>query len=72
MYVCNCKGLNETRVRAVIRSGAGHVAKVFQGCGEAPQCARCVPRIAALIKAEKGGGPASCLQAQGQAPAAPP
>jgi len=57
VYICNCKGLSETRVRAAIRAGAVHVAKVFQRCDEAPQCARCVPRIAALIRAERGDGP---------------
>lgn len=57
MYICNCKGLSETRVRGAIRSGARHVATVFRTCGESAQCARCVPRIAALIRAEKGAGP---------------
>ncbi|MBB4284863.1 (2Fe-2S)-binding protein [Roseospira goensis] len=57
MYICNCRGLNERHVRTAIQGGARHVAKVFQSCGESPQCARCVPRIAALIRAEKGAGP---------------
>lgn len=52
MYVCNCKGLNETRVRGAIRSGVRHVSKVFQACGETPQCARCVHRIVVLIQEE--------------------
>lgn len=65
MYVCNCKGLNERRVRAAIRDGARHVARVFHGCGETPQCARCVPRIAAMIRAEQKGPAALC----GMAPA---
>ncbi|MQX36711.1 (2Fe-2S)-binding protein [Roseospira navarrensis] len=54
MYVCNCKGLNERHVRGAIDGGARHVAGVFHACGESPQCARCVKRIAALIRAEKG------------------
>jgi len=55
MYLCNCKGINERRVKAAIMDGAHHVAGVFHHCGEKPQCARCVHRIAALIRAERSG-----------------
>jgi bacterioferritin-associated ferredoxin len=52
MYVCNCKGLRESQVRGIIQSGARRVSHVFEACGERPQCARCVKRMAALIRAE--------------------
>jgi len=52
MYVCNCKGLRESQVRDAINGGAHRVAHVFHACGESPQCARCVNRIATLIRSQ--------------------
>ena len=60
MYVCNCKGLREQQVRDVVQSGARKVAHVFHACGESPQCARCVRRIATIIRSE---GPAERREA---------
>ncbi|KAA5606727.1 ferredoxin [Roseospira marina] len=53
MYVCNCKGLRESQVRDAVQLGARRVSHVFHACGEKPQCARCVRRMAALIRAEQ-------------------
>ena len=42
MYVCNCNGIRERQVRAVIAAGASRPADVFKAHQCKPQCARCV------------------------------
>lgn len=50
MYVCNCNGLRERDVRAAIEDGARRPAEVFRRHGCAPQCAKCVCDMRAMIQ----------------------
>ncbi|NWH08862.1 MAG: (2Fe-2S)-binding protein [Alphaproteobacteria bacterium] len=50
MYVCNCNGLREKDVRAVIAEGADHPLEVYERHGCAPRCGRCKPDMQRLIE----------------------
>jgi bacterioferritin-associated ferredoxin len=49
VYVCNCNGIREREVRAVIAAGASRPAEVFKAKGCAPKCAKCVCDMRELI-----------------------
>ena len=49
MYVCNCNGIRERQVRAVIAAGASRPADVFKAHQCKPQCARCVCEMREMI-----------------------
>ena len=53
MYVCNCNGLNERAISKAIAKGHTTAAQIYQILGCAPQCARCVPEVVAMLKAAK-------------------
>jgi bacterioferritin-associated ferredoxin len=50
VYVCNCNGIREREVRAVIAAGAEKPAEVFRRCHARPQCAKCVCDMRRLIQ----------------------
>jgi bacterioferritin-associated ferredoxin len=59
MFVCNCNGIRCKQVDEAIKAGARKPTAVHAHHGCEVQCARCVPEIAARIRA------AAELQQQG-------
>lgn len=53
MFVCNCNGLRERDVHAVIETGARTPARVHRACGGRTQCGQCVKEIAGMIRARR-------------------
>jgi bacterioferritin-associated ferredoxin len=53
MFVCNCNGLRERDVSAVIDTGVRTPARVHRACGVQTQCGRCLKDIAGMIRARK-------------------
>jgi bacterioferritin-associated ferredoxin len=49
MIVCVCNRLNETRIRAAIRSGAGCADEVYTRCGVERNCGRCQDEIELML-----------------------
>ena len=49
MYVCNCNGIREREVRAVVAAGAKRPAEIFRACDSKAQCARCVCDMRRII-----------------------
>ena len=41
MYVCLCKGITDTQIRAAIQEGANSFTKVRNTLGVASQCGKC-------------------------------
>jgi bacterioferritin-associated ferredoxin len=53
VYVCNCNGIREREVRAVIDAGASWPADVFKAKACAPKCGRCVCDMRDMIEAAR-------------------
>ena len=41
MYVCLCKGITDTQIRAAIQDGANSFKEVRKALGVASQCGKC-------------------------------
>jgi bacterioferritin-associated ferredoxin len=41
MYVCICKGINDTQIRAAVEDGASSMRDVRNTLGVASQCGKC-------------------------------
>ena len=41
MYVCICKGITDTQIRAAVEDGAGSMREVRKTLGVASQCGKC-------------------------------
>ena len=41
MYVCICKGITDTQIRAAVQDGASSVSDVHSSLGGASQCGKC-------------------------------
>ena len=41
MYVCICKGITDTQIRAAVQDGASSVSAVHSSLGVASQCGKC-------------------------------
>ena len=41
MYVCICKGITDTQIRAAIQDGASSVSELRNTLGVASQCGKC-------------------------------
>ncbi len=41
MYVCICKGITDTQIRAAVQDGASSVREVRNTLGVASQCGKC-------------------------------
>ena len=52
MYVCNCNGISERRLRLAIESGARNWEAAHEFCGCKPSCGRCDAEITAAIQRE--------------------
>ena len=41
MYVCLCKGITDTQIRAAVQEGASSLSEVHASLGVASQCGKC-------------------------------
>jgi bacterioferritin-associated ferredoxin len=41
MYVCICKGITDTQIRAAIEAGASSLRELHRALGVASQCGKC-------------------------------
>jgi bacterioferritin-associated ferredoxin len=41
MYVCICKGITDTQIRAAVEDGASSLREVHSALGVASQCGKC-------------------------------
>ncbi|MFV0276578.1 MAG: bacterioferritin-associated ferredoxin [Parahaliea sp.] len=41
MYVCICKGITDTQIRAAVQDGASSIREVRNSLGVASQCGKC-------------------------------
>ena len=41
MYVCLCKGITDTQIRAAVQDGASSLREVNSALGVASQCGKC-------------------------------
>jgi len=41
MYVCLCKGITDTQIRAAVEDGASSIREVRNSLGVASQCGKC-------------------------------
>jgi bacterioferritin-associated ferredoxin len=41
MYVCICKGITDTQIRAAVQDGASSIREVRHSLGVASQCGKC-------------------------------
>lgn len=41
MYVCICKGITDTQIRAAVQDGASSLREVHNSLGVASQCGKC-------------------------------
>ena len=41
MYVCICKGITDTQIRAAVQDGASSLRDVHSALGVASQCGKC-------------------------------
>lgn len=49
MYVCICRAVTMTRVKAAVRAGARTVEEVEAHCGAGGDCGSCQPQIENVI-----------------------
>ena len=60
MIVCICHGVNDGKIREIVRSGASTVAKVTQRCGAGGDCGACRKEIKQLINENQVVAGSSC------------
>ena len=54
MYICICRVVSSTTVRAVIADGARTVRAVAEACGAGTDCGRCAAHVRALLEEQHG------------------
>ncbi|RBY85842.1 bacterioferritin-associated ferredoxin [Blastococcus sp. TF02A-26] len=62
MYICICRAVSSTTVRAVIADGARTVRQVADACGAGTDCGRCTAHVRALLEERHGPRPRGRLQ----------
>ena len=50
MYVCICKGITDTQIRAAVTDGASSVQDVRNTLGVASQCGRCGELVSEIVR----------------------
>jgi len=50
MYVCICKGITDTQIRAAVEDGASSVRDVRKSLGVASQCGRCGELASEIVR----------------------
>jgi bacterioferritin-associated ferredoxin len=62
VYVCICRVVSSTTVRATIADGARTVRQVAKACGAGQDCGRCVAHVRALLEEHHGPRPRGRLE----------
>ncbi len=50
MYVCLCKGITDTQIRAAVEDGASSLREVRNTLGVASQCGKCGIRTREIVR----------------------
>ena len=50
MYVCLCKGITDTQIRAAVDLGANSITKLQKKIGIAQSCGSCIEMTESIIK----------------------
>ncbi len=51
MYVCICKGITDTQIRAAVEDGASSLREVRNTLGVASECGKCSVMTRAIVRA---------------------
>ena len=51
MYVCVCKGITDTQIRAAVENGADSLREVCDTLGVASQCGKCIVLTRDIVRA---------------------
>jgi len=54
VFICICRAVSSTTVRAAITDGARTVRQVAESCGASQDCGRCVVHVRALLEEQHG------------------
>lgn len=52
MYVCLCKGITDSQLRAAIKDGGSEFKRLKQELAVGTQCGKCVPVAVAILAEE--------------------
>jgi len=52
MYVCLCKGITDTQIRAAVDQGADSITKLQKKIGVAQSCGSCIEMTESILKQE--------------------
>jgi|LNFM01.1.fsa_nt_gb bacterioferritin-associated ferredoxin len=69
MYVCICRVVTQSRIRASIDAGASSVDEVTLECGAGGDCGSCRDEIQSMLDEHCGAGCDHCPRAHGGASA---
>ena len=50
MFICLCKGITDTQIKASVLAGARSLSDVRKDLGVATQCCKCLPEARAVIQ----------------------
>jgi bacterioferritin-associated ferredoxin len=53
MIVCQCKGVTDRQIRALVRRGCGTIPEIGRACGAGTDCAGCLQTIQSVIAREQ-------------------
>ena len=53
MIVCQCKGITDRQIRALVHRGYDSVERIGRACGAGTECGGCCLTIAAVIQQER-------------------
>ncbi|MEM1110938.1 MAG: bacterioferritin-associated ferredoxin [Pseudomonadota bacterium] len=62
MYVCICKGITDTQIRAAVQDGAGSIREVRNTLGVASQCGKCGVLAREIVRESLDAMPADAEQ----------
>ena len=54
MYVCLCKGITDTQIRAAVQDGASSLREVNRNLGVASQCGKCGTLTREIVRETMG------------------
>ncbi len=66
MYVCLCKGITDTQIRAAVEDGAHSLREVRSALGVASQCGKCGLLARQIVKDALADLPQPAEQAAGE------
>jgi bacterioferritin-associated ferredoxin len=55
MYVCLCKGITDSQIRAAVQAGAASLREVRDALGVASQCGKCGLLARDIVRQSLGG-----------------